>query len=660
MFLTHALRAISRGVAVVTDPFFKYVSLLLTGDGTNGAQNNTFLDSSTNNFAVTRNGNTTQGTFSPYGANWSNYFDNTGDYLTVPSTVQLEPGSGNFTIEAWVYPLSYPSAGTGDGIITRSNSSGYNNFSVNLRSNGNIEAYFSLNSPASVPAIITAGSILLNSWTHIAFVKNGLSTTLYVNGVSVGTATAASHPPTGLSTVTSIGTADSDFNGYISNVRIVKGTAVYTAAFTPPTAPLTAIANTSLLTCQSNRFIDNSTNNFAITKNGDVRVQRFSPFNPSASYSSSVIGGSAYFGGTGNYLSFNPSTSFAFGTGDFTVEGWVYPTISNTEYSLFDSATNGAYWSLRFTASSIYYQSASGQANKIIATNVLTDKNNSWFHVAIVRLSGISTLYLNGVSVGSTSDAINYSTATTYIMGKDSDGYYFTGYISNARVVKGTAVYTAAFTPPTAPVTAITNTSLLLNFTGAGIIDNAMISDLETVGNAQISTAQSKFGGSSMYFDGTGDYLSIPNSAWMNLGTTFTIEFWFYRTATQAMRIVSRQDNSPPYNGYNISYGEVANTWYFDASASSITFADGGLANQWVHYAWVVNGTSGTVYRNGVSVGAATQTAQTPSTNTTLLIGAREGPTNYVGGYIDDLRITKGYARYTANFTPPTAALPTS
>ena len=67
------------------DAQFNYVTMLLHGDGTNGAQNNTFLDSSTNNFTITRNGNTTQGSFSPYGSNWSNYFDGTSAYLAAPS-----------------------------------------------------------------------------------------------------------------------------------------------------------------------------------------------------------------------------------------------------------------------------------------------------------------------------------------------------------------------------------------------------------------------------------------------------------------------------------------------------------------------------------------------------------------------------------------------
>ena len=64
-----------------TDPYFENVTLLLHGDGTNGGQNNTFIDGSSNNYTITRNGNTTQGSFNPYGTFWSNYFDGSGDYL---------------------------------------------------------------------------------------------------------------------------------------------------------------------------------------------------------------------------------------------------------------------------------------------------------------------------------------------------------------------------------------------------------------------------------------------------------------------------------------------------------------------------------------------------------------------------------------------------
>ena len=105
MSLHHGLR--SAAGASVADPDFKNVSLLLLGNGTNGAQNNTFVDGSSNAFSVTRYGNTTQGTFSPFGYNWSNYFDGNGDYLSVPDNAAFEIGSGDFTVEAWIYLTGY-------------------------------------------------------------------------------------------------------------------------------------------------------------------------------------------------------------------------------------------------------------------------------------------------------------------------------------------------------------------------------------------------------------------------------------------------------------------------------------------------------------------------------------------------------------------------
>ncbi|HUX02614.1 MAG TPA: LamG-like jellyroll fold domain-containing protein, partial [Phycisphaerae bacterium] len=106
------IASLKAAAAAATDSFFKYVTLLLNTTSTNGAQNNTFLDSSTNNFTVTRNGNTTQGTFSPFSqTGWSNYFDGTGDYLSVPRNNAFLPvANEDFTFEAWVYLTATPGA----------------------------------------------------------------------------------------------------------------------------------------------------------------------------------------------------------------------------------------------------------------------------------------------------------------------------------------------------------------------------------------------------------------------------------------------------------------------------------------------------------------------------------------------------------------------
>ena len=97
----------SGGGGSTNDPNFNQVSLLLHGDGTNGAQNNTFLDSSTNNFTVTRNGNTTQGTNTPFSqaaGYWSNYFNGSSTYLNAGISSAYTFGTGDFTVECWVYP----------------------------------------------------------------------------------------------------------------------------------------------------------------------------------------------------------------------------------------------------------------------------------------------------------------------------------------------------------------------------------------------------------------------------------------------------------------------------------------------------------------------------------------------------------------------------
>ena len=98
------IASLKTAVASVTDAYFKYVSLLLNTTSTNGAQNNTFLDSSTNAFSVTRNGDTTQGSFNPYMPTgyWSGYFDGAGDFLSVPDDAAFLL-TGDFTVEAWIY-----------------------------------------------------------------------------------------------------------------------------------------------------------------------------------------------------------------------------------------------------------------------------------------------------------------------------------------------------------------------------------------------------------------------------------------------------------------------------------------------------------------------------------------------------------------------------
>jgi hypothetical protein len=648
MNLHHMLRA-AAGYSVPappasTDPQFNYVTMLLHGDGTNGAQNNTFVDSSTNNFTITRNGTPTQGSFSPYGDLWSNYFNGSTDRLGISHNTALDLSTGSWTIEGWMYVTSGTYYRT---MVAKRVASGATcewEFGV---SNSNTLYFYrtgtAVNGSTTVPS---------NTWVHAAVTYDGTNLRMFQNGTVVYTQsglTAASG--TNNVTVGNYGASgDQPWFGSISNLRVVKGTALYTSNFTPSTTPLTAVSGTSLLTCQSNRFRDNSSNNFAITVTGTPSVQRFSPFDPAAEYSTSVIGGSGQFSSNTSYLTAASNAAFAF-PGEFTVEGWFYWTTIPSAGQITGVLASGGF-NITYNTTLQFNLFGTGA----IASATFTPVVGRWYHIAMTRnASNLCTVWIDGVSSATGTSSASFVQGAWSLYGGSNNGG--AGYVSNLRVVKGTAVYTANFTPPTAPLTAITNTSLLLNFTNAGIFDNAMMNDLVTVGNAQISTSVKKYGTGSMAFDGSGDYLTIPNSVNLTFGTgDFTVEAWVN------LNVLGSDRSVIDFRSSTNSFGAL----YISGSGNRISFYDGTVtssgtaltAGSWNHVAWVRVGTTLYGYLNGVQ-----QWSRTLSTNITTIgspkVGADyNGSLSQMNGYIDDLRITKGYARYTANFTPPTAAFP--
>lgn len=663
MSLHHMLRAAAGYQAPApanTDPQFNYVSLLLHGDGTNGAQNNTFVDSSANNFTITRNGNTTQGSLSPYGNLWSNFFDGTGDYLNTPSNAAFSFGTGDFTVELWAYCTQDLTNGTTQFSLYASEA---------LNSSGSFGLFFlggtwyvrinGLGNDLSV----AASASQRNTWVHFAVCRNAGTMTFYINGAAVASGNRSTQSVTQTQAYLGVlnGFTGYDFAGYMSNVRVVKGTAAYTGAFTPPTAPLTAISGTSLLTCQSNRFIDNSANNFTITRNGDVRVTKEAPFLPTAAYSTSVIGGSGYFDGTGDWLRIDNNTAFDLSTGSWTIEAWIYVT-GGTYYRTIiskratsPSANCDFEFGVSNTNTLYFYRSGAGAFN-----GSATVPTNTWVHAAITYDGTTFRMFQNGVLVFSQAGlTATYNAYPIGIGNWDGPGIQdFLGYISNLRVVKGTAAYTAAFTPPTSPVTAISGTSLLLNFTNAGIFDNAAENDLETVGNAQISTSVKKYGTGSLAFDGTGDWLLVPDNTNLQLGSgSFTVEGWVNLALLGSARgLVSKGTST---TGWSLSVNSLNQVVFTDAT-TAITTTTALMANTWYHVAVVRSGTGTNqtvIYIDGVSSATGTSASNFNQTSV-MYVGADRTGGSALNGYLDDLRITKGYARYTSTFTPPTAAFP--
>lgn len=215
-------------------------------------------------------------------------------------------------------------------------------------------------------------------------------------------------------------------------------------------------------------------------------------------------------------------------------------------------------------------------------------------------------------------------------------------------------------------------TSLLMHFNGTNgsttMTDSSKNNASVTViGNAQISTAQSKFGGSSLYLDGSGDRLTTPSRAEFGISAVdFTIEGWFYPlTLKNGNCVLSLGTGGSAFyyafyvgrsNGSIVLDVNTAGNWSISTSHTSTTGVIS--ANNWYHIAVVRNGTTLTFYVNGTASGIISSASFGSGTGGTLHIGTYFNNYNNDGsdfyGYIDELRITYGYARYTSNFTPPT------
>lgn len=441
---------------------------------------------------------------------------------------------------------------------------------------------------------------------------------------------------------------------------------------------------------QNNTFLDSSSNNFTITRNGTPSQGSFSPFALNGvAYSPTLHGGSGYFDGSGDYLDTATNASVAFGTNNFTIEFWTYINQHKTYIELLDARPNTDISSpepvLYTDGPGILYYYVNGQ-DRIISSSSIP--SNAWIHIALTKQGTSTRLFVNGVQTGSTySDSVNY-THTSYRIGSarngsssDATNYSLNGYISNLRVTKGLAVYTSNFTPPTSPVTLLSNggatpstaptaptagqVSLLCDFTNAGIIDHTEKNVLTTVGDAKVSTSVVKYGTGAMYFDGTGDYLTLPRSSNFDFGAgNLTFEGW-----------INVPDISSTYKcifsqGFPIQIYAKAGTIdaYFNDSDDSISYivlitgpSNSVVANTWTHFAVVRNGTTFTAYVNGIAGTPATGVSQSVFYSATApnvgYVTGGFGPYIF-NGYIDDLRITKGVARYTANFTPPARAFP--
>ncbi len=619
-----------------------------------------------------------------------------GDYVTYNDSSIPISFTGDYTIEAWVY-LTDVTSNNNYIWSKRENSSTHANSAWALKWMGGSDNAWEIYQAQGSSQHVTfhADTISTGVWYHIAVVRAGANLLLFKNGLSVsgtnttGASGALNTPSTSIVLGDLAGGSSNGFAGYIDDFRISDGVARYTKNFVPPSqavgATLTGTNETNTTTNYTSLYLpfdsdlnDDSTNAGTGTASGAAISNTQAKF---GSYS-------LHLESTNEYVEYPNHSGFDYGTGDFTIEFWMYPTNTSSTSGLSILGTQVAIGGgIVYTPSNGTYGSFIEFYNKLGQLG-LGNGISQWVHVAVCRSSGTLNIFSNGNLVNSHSDTNNYASSGNNFRvgygGWDASTYQnFQGYIDDLKIVKGYAKYVSDFAVPTSAAGASISETvndlavLYMPFDDSSMEDQARNHSVTKSGTAQLSTSVKKFGTSSLSLDGNSDYLTIPNNADFQFGVgNFTIEAWVYQSTDAGSdpgdrhAIINRMHNDTN-RSFSVDIRDLDSkqklVFGFTTDGSSSTefrFDCDVTSSTWHHIAIVRSGSTVYGFLNGVSQSFAAAGALTSIGTSSLFVGTSDLTIGYRGlssqyfqGYIDDLKIIKGFAKYTSNFTAPTSAL---
>ena len=635
----------------------KYTSLLVQGSGSNDGTNSAIADTSASTHSITVNGSAHQGTRSPYRAGGHSVrFDGSDDTLTVADSTD-HIFTGAFTVEFWV--KLFTNGATDNLDLFLSTNSGGVETQVGLM-RGSRELYFYLD--ASIFPNQSASSLVLDTWTHVIVCRNSSnSMSLFSNGTRLANLTNSSTVDFSNVTIGGWHTNNNyDADCLMTDLRF-SATNEYnpdSSSITVPTSKLEVTANTKLLMLNAPGFFDKSGDAHAITLQGVPAIRNIGPYDY-MTYNASGNAGSIPFDGNDSLVT-AASSDFTVGTGQFTVEAWVKfeSTAQQTIFCLADASAVDM--NMFYMSAKLYvYNSSSeiGQGGTL--------SQNVFHHLVVQRDASHISGYVDGTRVFHNTNSNNFNSDRAHVAVHQNGSNFFTGIISSLRFVSTSAVYSGATLtiPFAAPLTAVTNTKLLLNGTAANIKDLSQNFNLALTNDAKVSNNQTLFSANTMSFDG-GDTISFPLSPNTSLDGDFTIEGFFRPTSitaeTQNPTILSLGTTQ-------IHLNATSDYITLHHSSDIIKSADSSLSTgTWQYFAISRSGTGS----NNISMylgtsGTASRVSQATSTTT---FGATTGTTGYIGtsngstgsfiGFLQDIRITKDYARYSgSSMTIPTSLM---
>ena len=639
----------------------RYTTLLATATGT--SDNNNITDTSTNNHTITVNGDAHAGTFSPYrSGGYSMYFDGS-DYVDLGNG-NLAINTEDFTIETWVNVA----LGSNMSIANNSNWNSGNNtgWRVLITTAGLINLTASQGSWNSYPSIYAStNAIPSNEWAHVVICRASGVISSYINGIKDPTTVnySASLNQTGGSSLSSYsligayiadGSEYNNLTGYLSDFHFKLGSAKYTTTFSPPTERLTVESGTDVLLFNKPFLKDESTNAYTTSISGDPKIKPFSPYDYEE-YDAADHGGSVYFDGSGDSL--NTTATQIIPSTSFTVTAWVYFK-DTTQNAVWGQGTSGHSGRCGVSLDNGTWYA---QIGNVVIGQSTSPSINEWLFTDLQWDGSTLKFFVNGSLIGSASTSNSPTNSALYIGDLGSSWtttYPLNGYVSDLKVVSGTP--SGSSIVPTAPLSS-SGTSLHIKGTDASIIDKSQGANLKLVGNTVGSTTQVKFASTkSMYFDGSGDYIQASLTE-DTLPNEFTIEGWIYTSTVSGPKGIFGIDNTAfPSTDAGIAVFTRSSTYNYNyafyCNGNQVNSTTPPTANSWQHFALVRNSSNlMSLYLDGGSI--ASDTISGTINGSIITVGGYYSSSFLWDGYIQDFRITKGLARYTANFTPPTASL---
>ena len=593
------------------------VKLLIHGNEGSGQS---FTDSSLSNHAITAVGNITHSTTKSKFSGGSIYYDDSGDYLSIPASTDWV-FSGDFTIDFWCY-------------IDSTQSSNYSHF-FTLTSQSVMSFKYQLS--GNLLYLYTGGTDITctidleNAWHHVALVRSGTGSNnlqIFVDGISQ--VSASKNDTWGNSTGTAYigwGWGTEWFKGYMDEVRVTQGTALWTQNFTPPAKRDTLSISDGMM------------------------------------YNGTCID----LDGTDDYIDLG---SIAFGTKDISVAVWFTLTEFDDDYAnVFCNRTSSAGnvgFSIRqrTAADTIELQFDWGAGSNAVETGTISE--GVWHHiVATIDRSGYLRGYLNGVEFGTPLDISSYSATSitsdeSAKIGIDAFGNYWNGKVGDLKIYENTVLSASQVTelyndskviiPSNVSQTNLMGWWPLAEGAGTLCYDGSGNGQTGTITNGEDDEWLTGQTGCPQLVEGYNrkllfsgdDYVDCGNNSSLNFTTSnFSISCWVYiHDLTDVGYIVRRGgwgsngwytylDTSGRLQIYTNDSGQGDPHTQTMSNSSVIT------ANTWHHIVWVRNGATGVIYVDGTDETASGDSMIDPATSTnTCYIGSA---TNYISGIVDEV-----------------------